>query len=54
MNEDKTCDLCKQEGNFEEAIGWYTANGGDDYDVCKKHAKEVKAYGFELELFEDE
>ena len=45
------CDLCRQEGELKEAIGWYTANDGDDYDVCEQHAKEVKVIGFEIALY---
>ena len=49
-----TCDLCEQDGEEEEAIGWYTANDGDDWDVCEKHSKDVKSVGFELHLFDEE
>jgi len=48
------CDLCEQDGEETEAVGWYTANDGDDWDVCKKHAKDVKDAGFELHLFEED
>ncbi len=52
--EAKICDLCKQDGEFKEAIGWYEANDGDDYDVCKEHAKNVETMGFKLNLYEEE
>jgi len=54
MGEMKICDLCKQDGEEVKSVGWYTANDGEDYDVCKKHAKDVKDAGFDLELYEDE
>lgn len=49
------CDLCKMDGEEVEAIGYYTATDGVDYDVCKKHAKDVKEAGnLELILYEDD
>jgi len=48
------CDLCEQDGEETEAVGWYTANDGDDWDVCKKHARDVKEAGFKLNLFDEE
>ncbi len=41
-----TCDLCGMDGQENiEAIGWYKADDGKIYDVCKKHAKDVKNAG---------
>lgn len=54
MGEMKICDLCQQDGEETKAVGWYTANDGDDYDVCRKHAKAAKGMGFEVELHEGE
>ena len=54
MGEMKICDLCQDDGEEVKAVGWYTANDGVDYDVCKKHAKDAKDAGFEVELYEDE
>jgi len=54
MGEMKICDLCSMDGDETKAVGFYTANDGDDYDVCEKHRKEVKAAGFDIELFEED
>lgn len=51
MSEQKICDLCEQDGEFNRAIGWYTARDDVDYDVCEKHAVEVKKVGFKVELY---
>ena len=47
------CDLCEQDGEETEAIGWYKADDGDSYDVCEKHGKEVKTAGFRLHLYKE-
>lgn len=48
------CDLCKQDGEETEAIGWYEANDGEVYDVCGKHGKDVKTSGFKLYLYKED
>ena len=48
------CDLCEQDGEETEAIGWYTALDGDDWDVCEKHAKDITDAGLVLHLFDEE
>jgi len=54
VGEGNICDLCKQDGEFVEAIAWYTADDGKDYDVCKKHAEHVKKAGIELHIYTEE
>ena len=48
MSKKIVCDLCLQEQEFEEAIAWYEDNEGNQVDVCEKHMKQAKAYGFEI------
>ena len=54
MGEMKSCDLRDMEGQENKAIGWYIAEDKEEYDVCKKHAKDVKKGGLKLELYEEE
>jgi hypothetical protein len=41
----RICDLCDSDGEEREAVAWYTANDGEDYDVCTTHLKLVKESG---------
>jgi len=46
------CDLCALDGEENvRAIGWYIAQDSTDYDVCSKHAKDVKKAGRVLHLY---
>jgi len=45
--------MSEMDGEEVKAIGWYTADDGEDYDVCKAHAKDAKTAGFEVELYEE-
>jgi len=41
-----TCDLCGMDGEEDvDTTGWYEADDGKIYDVCKKHAKDAKKAG---------
>lgn len=47
-----SCDLCGMDGKEEvKAIGWYKADDGKIYDVCKKHGKDVKKAGKKLNSY---
>ena len=45
------CDLCREREELKEAIGWYTADNGKDYDVCEQHAIEAKIVSFDIVLY---
>ena len=47
------CDLCALSGKEHvKAKYWYIADDTLDYDVCEKHATDVKEAGFTLHLYE--
>lgn len=42
------CDLCSMDGNDnQKAYRYYYDDEGDRWDVCKKHAQDVKKVGLE-------
>ena len=48
----RICDACELDGKGEiKAIGYYFAENGEHYDVCKKHAKGVRKEGKEVHLY---
>ena len=49
----RMCDLCNNDGDENEATAWYRAPGDNqDYDICKKHKKEVENCGIETNDYE--
>lgn len=47
------CDICEMDGEEEIAVGWYFDENNDMWDVCEKHADDVKAAGLTLHLYEE-
>ncbi len=39
------CDLCRMEGKKRKGKHTYTAEDGDDYDICDNCLTKVKGYG---------
>jgi len=47
-----TCDLCELDGDEGvEAVAFYTAEDNEDYDVCEKHLKDVKAVKLDFKKY---